>query len=70
MSSHDHNNNDSQDKVSFRCSPIPNLLEMVDRAAEKQRRERSDWIRQSLYIVAMAELAGLDVHELLKRYIR
>lgn len=64
------NHNQDSDKISIRCSPIPKLLEMVDRAAEKQRRDRSDWIRQSLYIVAMAELAGVDVQELLKRYIR
>lgn len=63
-------NNQDEDKISIRCSPTPGLLDMIDRAAQAQRRERSDWIRQSLYIVAMAELAGLDVHELLRRYMR
>lgn len=58
------------DRVSFRTSPIPSLLSLIDRAASRSRRERSDWIRQVLYDVAAAELAGLDVHELLKRYAR
>ncbi len=59
-----------QDKVSFRCSPVSGLLEIIDHAADKSRRDRSDWIRQSLYIVALAELAGVDVHELLRRYVK
>lgn len=69
MNNHNCHNQD-HDKVSFRCSPISGLLEIIDHAAEKQRRDRSDWIRQSLYIVAMAELSGVDVHELLRRYVR
>jgi hypothetical protein len=63
-------NHDSTDKVSFRCSPIPSLLDMIDDAADRARRDRSDWIRQSLYIVAMAELSGVNVQELLRRYVR
>lgn len=58
------------DRVSFRTSPIPSLLALIDRAASRSRRERSDWIRQVLYDVALAELAGLDVHEMLKKYTR
>lgn len=58
------------DRISFRTSPIPSLLTLIDRAAFRSRRERSDWIRQVLYDVAVAELAGLDVHEMLKRYTR
>lgn len=59
-----------EDKVSFRCSPVNGLLEMIDHAAEKSRRDRSDWIRQSLYIVALAELAGVNVQDILRRYVR
>lgn len=62
--------NDHEDKISIRCSPTPGLLGLIDRAADRQRRDRSDWIRQSLYIVAMAELAGIDVQEMLRRYVR
>lgn len=62
--------NQDEDKISIRCSPTPGLLELIDRAAERQRRERSDWIRQSLHIVAICELAGVDVQELLRRYVR
>lgn len=64
------NHNLDEDKISIRCSPTPGLLGLIDRAADKQRRARSDWIRQTLHIVAMAELSGLDVQELLRRYVR
>ena len=60
----------TEDKISIRCSPTPGLLKLIDNAATIARRDRSDWIRQSLYIVALAELAGVDVHELLRRYVR
>lgn len=62
--------NNDEDKISIRCSPTPGLLKLIDNAADKARRDRSDWIRQSLYIVAMAELAGIDVQEMLRRYVR
>lgn len=65
-----HNHNQDEDKISIRCSPTPGLLGLIDRAADKQRRDRSDWIRQSLYIVARAELAGVDVQEILRRYVK
>lgn len=61
--------NQDEDKISIRCSPLPGLLKLIDNAAVKSRRDRSDWIRRALYDVAVAELAGVDVHELLKRYI-
>lgn len=64
------NHNLDEDKISIRCSPTPGLLKLIDDAAGKQRRDRSDWIRQSLYIVAKAELSGLDVQEMLRRYVR
>lgn len=63
-------NPQDEDKISIRCSPTPGLLGLIDRAADRARRDRSDWIRQSLYIVAMAELAGIDVQEMLRRYVR
>lgn len=69
MNNHNNNSTDT-DKVSFRCSPVSGLLDMIDHAADKSRRDRSDWIRQSLYVVAMAELAGIDVQEILRRYVR
>lgn len=59
-----------EDKISIRCSPTPGLLGLIDSAADKQRRARSDWIRQTLHIVATAELSGIDVQELLREYVR
>lgn len=64
------NHNLTEDKISIRCAPTPGLLDLIDHAAGKQRRRRSDWIRQSLRIVALAELAGIDVQDLLRRYVR
>ncbi len=57
-------------RVSFRTGPIPGLEQLIARAADKQRRDLSEWVRQSLYIVAMAELSGVDVHDLLKRFMK
>jgi hypothetical protein len=58
------------DRVSFRTGPMPGLDRLIERAADKQRRDLSEWMRQSLYIVAMAELSGVDVHDLLKRFMK
>ena len=59
----------NNDKLSFRTTPIPSLSSLIKQASAKSRRDRSDWIRQSLYIVALCELDGLDVQELLRRHI-